>query len=145
MTREVIAGRRSSRHRERVEHGGTIERYADAWQRGDLEAMLDAYSPDVVTHDGGTSPFAGDHHGREALVGILLETARRGNRQLLTVDAVHDADDHGAIFVTERFTIDDAPVTVDRCLRYRVDGDRIAETRLYDRQQHLVDQAWGSS
>jgi len=145
MTWQVIAVVPRTPHRGGVETRGSIDEYAEAWQRGDLEAMLDAYAPDVVTHYGGTSPFAGDHRGRDALVEILVETARRGDRQLVSVDAVHDSGDHGAIFVTESFTVDGAPVTVDRCLRYRVEQGRISEIWLYDRQQHLVDRAWSGA
>lgn len=73
-----------SPHRGGVAPRGTIDEYAEAWQRGDLEAML-------------------------------------------------------------AFSVDGAPVIVDRALRYRVEQGRISELWLYDRQQHLVDRAWSGS
>src|SRR5262245_17942175 len=126
--------------------GGVIERYAAAWQEMDLQTMFDLYGPDVVVHYGGSSPFAGDHHGRDALIGLLMDTASRSARRLVSVDAVFDEGDRGAIFATEAFAIgsgeDATEVTVERCLRYRVADGLIAELWLYDRDQHLVDQAW---
>jgi len=121
---------------------GVVQRYADAWQRSDLATMFALYDPDVVVHYGGTSPFAGDHNGRDALLSLLAETARRSGRALVSVDAVYDLGGNGAIFVREAFDIDGERVMVDRCLRYRVDGDLIVEVWLYDHQQHLVDRAW---
>ena len=121
---------------------GVIQRYADAWKRSNLETMFARYDPDVVVHYGGSSPFAGDHHGRDALLSLLAETARRSGRTLVSVDAVYDLGEHGALFVREAFEIDGERVTVDRCLRYRVDGDLIVEIWLYDHQQHLIDRAW---
>lgn len=46
------------------------------------------------------------------------------------------------MFVTATFDIDGERVTVERCLRYRVNVGMIVEVWLYDHQQHLVDQAW---
>jgi len=125
-----------------MNRNGVVQRYVDAWQRSDLATMFATYDPDVVVHYGGTSQFAGDHHGRDALLSLLAETARRSGRTLVTVDAVYDLGGHGAIFVREAFDIDGERVTVDRCLRYRVDGDLIVEVWLYDHQQQLVDRAW---
>ena len=121
---------------------GVIARYAAAWQRSDLETMFASYAPGVVVHYGGASQFAGDHHGRDALIALLTETARRSGRTLVTVDAIYDLGGHGAILVTESFDIDGEQVTVERCLRYRINVGLIVEVWLYDHQQHLVDQAW---
>lgn len=119
-----------------------ITRYAEAWQRGDIAAMLDSYTDDVVAHYGGTSDFVGTHRGRDRLVEVLLESAERSDRQLVSIDQVHDDGATGAIFATESFTIGDRAAVVQRALRYRTDGERITELWLYDQDQHLVDQAW---
>ena len=121
---------------------GVIEHYAAAWHRSDLETMFATYDPSVVVHYGGTSPFAGDHHGRDAFVAILAETARRSGRALVSIDAVYDLGGHGAVFVTEAFEVGGARATVERCLRYRLEDGLIVEVWLYDQQQHLVDRAW---
>lgn len=121
---------------------GVITRYADAWRRGDIAAMIGCYHPDVTVHYGGTSSFAGTHHGRERLVEVLVETARRSGRQLVSVDQIDDHGTHGALFATETMTTDAAATALARALRYRAVDDRIVECWLYDHDQHLVDRAW---
>jgi uncharacterized protein len=121
---------------------GVIQRYADAWRSGDLTTMFDLYDKAVLVHYGGTSPFAGTHLGKDRLIEVLIATAARSDRKLISVDAVFDNGDSGAIFVTESFRLDAATVTVPRALRYRVENDHIVECWLFDFDQHLVDRAW---
>lgn len=123
---------------------GVITRYADAWRCIDIDEMLDCYHSDIRVHYGGTSTFAGTHHGRDQLVDLLLETARRSDRQLVTIDQIDDHGTHGALFVTEAMTLDGVRLSVQRALRYRVAEDRIVECWLYDHDQHLVDRAWST-
>jgi uncharacterized protein len=123
---------------------GAIMRYAEAWERGDIAAMIDLYAPDIIVHYGGTSEFAGTHHGRDRLVEILVETAMRSDRKLVSIDQIDDHEHHGALFVTETMRVDDATVTLRRALRFRVADGRLAECWLYDHDQHLVDAAWRS-
>lgn len=121
---------------------GVISRYASAWASNDLGAMIASYGTDVVVHYGGRSTYAGSHHGRDRLVEILLESAARSDRQLVSIDQVHDHGASGAIFATETFRVHGEVIAVERALRYRCDGDQIVEVWLYDRDQHIVDQAW---
>jgi uncharacterized protein len=124
---------------------GVITRYAEAWQAADLTTMIDCYAPDVVVHYGGTSPYAGTHIGRDRLVEVLVETAVRSGRQLVSIDQIDDHDTHGALFVTETMLVDSSTVTLARALRYRCADDRLAECWLYDHDQHLVDRAWADA
>ena len=119
-----------------------ITNYVRAWEHGDLDGVLGSYSPEIVAHYGGTSSFAGDHHGIEAFVNVLAETSQRSERRLVSIEQLHDAGDHGSVFVVEAVTIDGAEHLVHRALRFRVDGDHIAEVWLYDLDQHVVDRSW---
>ena len=123
---------------------GVISRYVAAWQAQDLATVLDCYAEDVTAHYGGTSPFAGDHHGREAFVAVLAATAVTSARRLVTVDQLHDDGDRGAVFVTEAVTVGSTEHVVQRALRFRVAEHRIVEVWLFDLDQHVVDAAWGS-
>jgi len=123
---------------------GPITRYADAWTAGDVATMFDLYADDIVVHYGGTSEFAGTHHGKDRLIEIIVETAMRSVRQLQSIDQVDDHGTHGALFVTEQITVagEPDPVLVARALRYRASDDRLTECWLYDHDQHLVDRSW---
>ena len=106
---------------------GVVAAYARAWQEADHATLFGLYADDVVVHYGGTSPFAGTHRGRDRFVDVLLQTAAKGKRSLVSIDQVHDDGATGAIFATERFEVDGAPVELKRALRYRTDGARITE------------------
>ena len=123
---------------------GVITRYADAWRRGDIDKMIDCYHTDVTVHYGGTSTYAGTHHGRDQLVQLLIETAQRSRRELVTIDQIDDHGTHAALFVTETMTIGTTAVSLERALRYRTTDDQISECWLYDHDQHLVDRAWST-
>ena len=119
-----------------------ITRYVEAWQAQDLGTVLDCYAQDIVAHYGGTSSFAGDHVGHARFVEVLADTAVRSGRRLVSVEQLHDAGDHGSVFVVEAVTVDGAEHEVHRALRFRVESERIAEVWLYDLDQHLVDASW---
>jgi uncharacterized protein len=121
---------------------GVVHRYVEAWKQGDIVTVIDCYSPSIVAHYGGTSPFAGTHVGRDAFLQVLADSTARSGRRLVSVDQVHEDASHGAVFATEEFMVDGDPVTVNRALRYRIEDDRIVECWLYDQDQHLVDRAW---
>jgi ketosteroid isomerase-like protein len=116
--------------------------YADAWLQGDIERLVARYDPSVVLHYGGTSPFAGDHVGKERAIAVLAETAVRSARRLVAVELVLEDGDVGALFVREAIAVDDRIVEVARALRYRLRDDLIVECWLYDQEQHLVDRSW---
>jgi hypothetical protein len=124
---------------------GVIAAYATAWQAGDLATMFASYADDILVHYGGTSPFAGAHHTRERFIEVLIETAARSSRRLVSIDQIDDHLTHGALFVTETMVVDHITVTLRRALRFRVAGARIAECWLYDLDQHVVDRAWSCS
>ena len=121
---------------------GVISRYVEAWQGGDLETVLACYAPDIVAHYGGASRFAGDHHGRDRFVEVLAETTVASGRRLVSIEQLHDAGDHGSVFVVEAITVDGVEREVHRALRFRVADDEIVEVWLHDMDQHLVDAAW---
>jgi uncharacterized protein len=126
-------------------HPGTITRYANAWIAGDRLAVADIYDENIVVHYGGTSSFAGNHHGRNRFIEVLLETSGRAKRQLIAIDQIHDDGDTGALFVTESIELDGETIAVSRALRFRVANDRIVECWLFDHDQHLIDRAWSQT
>lgn len=121
---------------------GAIHRYAAAWKDGDVAGIVGCYAEGVVTHYGGRSSFAGTHVGRDRLVEVLLATKVLGQRELVSIDQVHDDGETGALFVSEQFTVDGETRTVSRAFRYRTNGEQIIECWLYDQDQYVVDQAW---
>jgi hypothetical protein len=119
-----------------------LQRYADAWRAGDLEAMLGAYADDVVFHYFGRTDLAGDHVGKDASVNAMVTASVRAARELLEVVDVLAGDRVGALVVRERLTRDGESVDLRRVLVYRVEGGKFAEVWLYDEDQAAVDRLW---
>jgi hypothetical protein len=120
----------------------TLRRYADAWEAGDLEAMLDSYADDVVFHYFGATDLAGDHVGKEACVTAMVTASVRAARELLEVVDVLAGDRLGALVVRERLTRAGESVDLQRVLVYRIEESKLAEVWLHDEDQALVDRLW---
>ncbi len=125
------------------EYIGVISRYAAAWQELRIDDMVDLYAENIVVHYGGLSAFAGVHRGKDDFVAVLVATAQRSPRELLSVDHMDDHADAGTLFVTERFTrADGGTLDAKRAFRFRVEAGKITECWLYEHDQYGVDQAW---
>jgi hypothetical protein len=119
----------------------TLERYATAWEGGDLGTLFELYADGVVFHYFGSTDLAGTHIGDAALA-AMAQASVRSNRTLVEVVDVLDGPVLGALVVRERFERDGRSEEVQRVLLYRVIDDRIAECWLYDEDQDLIDAFW---
>src|SRR5437667_12265431 len=54
----------------------TLESYADVYLVDPERAAREYYTDDVVMHTSGEHQFAGDHHGRDAIVAVLAAVRR---------------------------------------------------------------------
>ena len=120
----------------------TIRRYCDAWQRGDLAAIVDCYHDDVVLHYFGKSPLAGDHRGKAAALTVLARVQQVANRQLLEIHDALASDDHAVILARERFERDGRCLEAKRVLVYHIRDDELVEAWIYDEDQRALDELW---
>ena len=62
-----------------IEHpnGKLIQHGYEAFARGDLEALRESMAHDVVWHEPGRGPLAGDHKGPEGVLALLGELRAR--------------------------------------------------------------------
>jgi len=118
-----------------------LQRYAQAWREGDLQALLDAYADDAVFHYFGATDVAGDHVGKEAAVAAMVQTATRAQRELVEIVDVLAGERLGTIVVVERFTREGVGSDeVRRTAVYRIDDDGlIGECWILDEDQRLMD------
>ena len=79
----------------------TVRRYAEAWRANDIAAVFDLYHDDFVLHYFGDSPLAGDHVGKDAAIGVLVEATQRSGRQLDEIEDVLGGSTFGAIVARE--------------------------------------------
>lgn len=117
-----------------------IRRYCDAWERGDVATIVDCYHDDVVLHWFGRNPLAGDHRGKPAALGALMQLQQRANRTLVAIHDVLASDDHGVVLARERFERDGRVLEANRVLVYHVRDGKLAECWIYDEDQRAVDE-----
>ena len=48
----------------------------DAFKRGDLKALSDVWTDDIVWHGSGSTKFGGDFKGKEAVTGMVVQYAQ---------------------------------------------------------------------
>lgn len=119
-----------------------VRRYADAWQRNDIDSVFAAYHDDFVLHYFGESPLAGDHVGKEAAIRVLVEATQRSRRQLDAIEDVLGGSTFAAIVAREG--VGDGPTVVRRVFLYTVRDDQLAECWLYDGDQRFIDSLWST-
>lgn len=126
----------------RADHLALVERYCDAWKRGDAAALVDCYHDDFTLHWFGASPLAGTHRGKPAAIAALVRVQQLTNRELREIRDVLASDEHAVVLTRERFTRDGRSLELERVLVFQIRDDRLAECWLYDRDQRAVDAFW---
>lgn len=128
-------------HSGRVGPAEVMERYVAAVRAGDLDRAFGLFAEDIVFRVPGSSPLAGEHHGREATM-RCLDRARalshRGEVEVEVVDALV-SDERFALIVSERFGLEDGPVEIRRANVYRVRDGEIVEIWIFEADQAAVD------
>jgi uncharacterized protein (TIGR02246 family) len=76
-----------------------------AYQSGDLEAVLNSFTPDAVFHVGGNGAMSGDHKGHPEIVAALTQSYQlTGGSQRFEVHNVYVDDSYGVVHVRETAT-----------------------------------------
>lgn len=133
----ALAGDRSMTSEAEIR--SAIERYVQAWKRGDLPAIVACYHDEFVLHYFGSNQLAGDHIGKAAALGALAEFGRRTHRKLRAITATMVGPERGAIIASEYLGAGDSSVLVERLLVYAVREGLLSECWVYDADQALID------
>lgn len=116
-----------------------------AFARGDVDAVLESFSPDIEWHVPGNYPLAGDYKGIDEVrgfFGALFELlGPDGSLQLEPKDILAN-DEHAVSLMYYQArrgnrTLDTIIVHV-----WRVDGGKLAEYRAYPQDLHVVEEFW---
>jgi ketosteroid isomerase-like protein len=109
-----------------------VRREADAWDRGDPEAIVAFYTPQAVYHIPGNNPLAGDYRGHEG----IREYYRKTTQLLGALDEL-DGREHDLMANDEHAV---------RLLQIRArKGDQQADFRhvaVYDVRDGKIDRVW---
>jgi ketosteroid isomerase-like protein len=77
------------------------EGYA-AFNRGDINAVLDLQAEGAVWHGRGSTRYGGDHKGKEAILQYLAQVPQDFEEFKLDVHDILANDEHAAVLVTSR-------------------------------------------
>jgi acyl-CoA thioesterase FadM/ketosteroid isomerase-like protein len=123
-----------------------LERQRQMYAGGELDPVEELLAEDIVWHVPGTSPIAGDYHGREAVLGYFrARRALAGGRIAVTKhDEMHDDE------VLVQLADGSAPLggreVVWRTAGvYRVADGKIAEAWLVPLELEAFDRAWAAA
>jgi ketosteroid isomerase-like protein len=128
------------------EHPGItrVREYLEIFATGDLEALRDFYSEDILWHVGGNHPLSGDYRGRDELFGYF-ETVRNmtGGSLELDPESILASDHHVAMFtrVTGRRGDKTMDVLLAQVFKLGDDG-RWSEYWATVNNQASVDEFW---
>src|SRR4051812_10620536 len=120
-----------------------LARQREMYAGGDLAAVEDLLAEDIVWHVPGTSPIAGDHRGREAVLRYF--TTRRELAGGALAVTKHDQISRGDVLVQladGRAVLGGEEIEWRTAGVYRVAGGRIAEAWLVPLEADAFNAAW---
>jgi ketosteroid isomerase-like protein len=117
----------------------------DAFAHGDLEALREFMAPDVVWHEPGRGPLAGDHKGPEGVLALLGELRARscGTFAIEIVDLLANAERAVAI-QEETARRGDRALDMASAVEFEVHQGKITEVTVYHADTYHFDQFWAS-
>ena len=116
-----------------------VQRYARAWEAGDVKATVACYHPEFTLHYFGHNPLSGVHVGLGAALRTLAEFNRRTRRQLIAVVDAFAGEERACLVARERFTRGGEQHDVERVFVYTTKDDRLHHCWVYDADPALVD------
>jgi ketosteroid isomerase-like protein len=111
-----------------------MDRYADAWRTGDVQAAMDCYTSDVTLHLPATAVAGAVRmvRGKSAVVGTVLTAfAALGEGAEMVVEDMLFSDRGAAMFATETTQLEDGSFTWGWAVYYALRGGKIASISVY--------------
>ncbi len=116
----------------------------EAFARGDMEAVSEVFSDDIVWHSGGNNILTGDYEGKEAVFGffgvLMQETGGTFSND------IHDMlanDDHCVALVTATATRGDKSFEGNVVHVFHMRDEKMTEFWSFAEDQDLFDEFWG--
>jgi len=116
-----------------------------AWQAvssGDAAALEKLYSEDIVWHVSGRGPYAGDHRGRDAVLGYLATVGEQADRFDASLEDVLIGDERMAFVMRAVGSREGRSLDATYVVMLRLDGGRVAEVWSTAFDQYAVDAFW---
>lgn len=122
-----------------------VKRYFGAVANGDLPAIGQALSDEIVWHQPGQGQLSGSYRGKEAVFKLLGEfmTRSAGTFRIDSVGALMGQGDLVAASIHFRAENAESSMSMTGIDLLRLDGEKICEVWLFSEDQRAEDDFWG--
>ena len=123
-----------------------VQRTRDAYEafaKGDLSAIADQFTEDVVWHVGGHSPLAGDYKGQYEVLhffGRLFELS--GGTLKIDVEDILANDDRATVLVHMTAQRGDKVLSQNAVHVFEIENGKTKEFRSFEEDQITEDEFW---
>lgn len=113
------------------------------FELGDLDLLRVVMSEDVVWHEPGRSPLAGDHRGPEEVLGFLAELKERsgGTFEVEIVDILSEAE-RAVVIQRETATRNGKRLDELAVVDFEIHHEKITEVTVYHADTYDFDEFW---
>lgn len=120
-----------------------VRRAYHDFESGDLELLAVVMAHDVVWHEPGRSPLAGDYKGLEAVLGFLARLKERsdGTFSVEILDVLSEPE-RVVVFQRETATRRGKGLNVIAAVDFEVHHGKITEVTVYQSDTYIFDEFW---
>jgi ketosteroid isomerase-like protein len=119
-----------------------VQHMTEAFLRGDIAAVQECLSEDIIWYFPGRSIVAGVFRGKEAVLKHLSEPRRLGARLELTPRAFFGDEQYGVVLYELNTTRNGKTLTETRVMLCTIDNDKVVEIRIFTGDQYALDEFW---
>jgi ketosteroid isomerase-like protein len=113
----------------------------EAFLKGDVAAVQDYWSENIVWYFPGRSMLAGVFHGKQDVLNHLAP-AELGASMKLTPLAYFGDEQYGAVLYEITSSLKGKTLTETRVMVCKISNEKVVETRIYPADQYALDDFW---
>lgn len=120
---------------------GVVRRGYECFARGDYESLREIMAPDIVWHEPGRSPIAGDHKGPDGVLALFAQLRERsgGTFEVEIVDTVADPE-RVVVFQRERAERSGDMIDLLCAVDFEIHYGKITEVSVYHADTYRFDE-----
>jgi ketosteroid isomerase-like protein len=117
-----------------------LKRLDEAFNGGDFDAVLAAFSDDCKVHISGRSKMSGDHSGKDVFAGLMMQYMEAlGQDPQLETHAIFADDEHGVMLQRIAATKAGKTIEINTVNVFHISGGQITEMWSMDDNPYEAD------